>query len=470
MPSPEWWLERLTHRLDHARPKISWLRRYLEGDAPLPDGAEGCREAYKAFQKKARSNYAELVTEAVAERMVVSGFRVGDSNEDDDLARSIWKRNRLGMWSTDVHRDMIGLRAGFVCAQRDPFDDSKAEITYERPEQVMTDHDPSRPDRVRAALKVYRDDVEGFDAAYVHWIEDGQGWVERFVRKIPINKDGIPQPMLTVTGQWEPLRDDGERIGPQPTGLKTVPIIPFVNRGARGEFETHIDLLDRINFVTLQRLVITAMQAFRQRATKGELDETDENGNRIDYGAIFKPGPGALWHLPEGVDLWESQITDIRGILDAAKEDVRELAAVTRTPAPMLIPDNANQTAEGAASAKEGLFFKVGDRIERAAPSWGVAMGLSMQIEQGLPEPPEVDVQFKPPEHQSLSERMDALSKASTELPWRTKMTRIMGFDGDEVDRMATERAEDLLTAFANAPAAPAPAAPPGDLEPVNGP
>ncbi|MFG3338713.1 phage portal protein [Glycomyces sp. NPDC048151] len=468
MSPTDWWLDRLAHTLDRRRPALTLLRRYLDGDAPLPEGAEGCRDSYKEFQRKSRSNWAELIVEAVAERMIVSGWRVGDLNEDDDAARAVWKRNRLGMWAADVHRDMIGLGAGYVCVQRDARDPDRAEIVYERPEQVACDHDPARPDRVRAGLKVYRDDVSGLDAAYVHVLgDDGLAYVERFERATPVNRDGIPQPIQTVAGQWAPALDaEGFRLGPQPTGLRHVPLVPFVNRSGRSEFGSHLDLIDRINWGVLQRLVITAMQAYKQRATKGDLPETDETGTPIDYAALFRPGPGALWHLPEGVELWESGVTDVSGILTASRDDVRDLAALTRTPMSMLLPDNTNQSAEGAAAAREGLVFKTGDRLERAGPSWSLGMGLALQIEQGLNEVPEVDVQWRPPERQSLTERLDALSKAGSDIPWRTKMARIMQFDGDEIDRMAIERAEDLLTTAPAPPLATAPGRPAPEQSP----
>src|SRR5215217_8084677 len=83
-PDPMWWLNHLTGRLDNRRARLALLRRYLEADAPLPDGAENCRDAYIGFQKKARSNYAENITDAVCDRMTVSQFRVGDNAEDDN--------------------------------------------------------------------------------------------------------------------------------------------------------------------------------------------------------------------------------------------------------------------------------------------------------------------------------------------------------------------------------------------------
>lgn len=447
--SPLWWLNHLTARMDNRRPRLDLLRRYLDGDAPLPDGAENCRDAYIGFQKKARSNYAENVTDAVTDRMTVSQFRVGDNAQDDDRARKIWKRNKLGIWSSDVHRDMVGLSAGYTVVQPG---DNGSEIIRIRPEQGIVECDPARPDLRRAALIAIRDTVFGVDFAYLHL--PGRVW--RFVRdsySTGTEKDR-QEPLRNAVGGWVLDYSYSDEAG-QATGLTRIPVVPFINRGELGEFETHIDILDRINWVTLQRLVITAMQAFRQLATKGDLPETDESGNPIDYAKVFQPGPGALWQLPEGVDLWESAQTDLSGILSSAKADLMELSAVTKTPMPSLMPEGANQSAEGASVGREGLVFKTGDRIERARASWGETLSLALEVETG--EVVEVEVDFLPPERQSMSERYDALSKAGTDVPWRSKMTQILQLDGDTVDRMAAERAEDALFAasFAAPPVQP---------------
>jgi hypothetical protein len=236
------------------------------------------------------------------------------------------------------------------------------------------------------------------------------------------------------------------------TGLEFVPIYPFVNRGSLGEFETHLDVLDRINWDVLQRLVIMAMQAYRQRATKGDLPPEDEQGNEIDYAEMFKPGPGALWQLPDGVELWESQVTDLAPVLAASKDDITHLAAVTRTPMSTLMPDSQNQSAEGAAFAREGLVFKTGDRVERATAQWDAVMGGALAIEQGLSRPvADVYTQFLPVERQSLAERADANSKLQ-DIPWRDRMTDVMQFPADRVDRMEINRAADAELALKSAP------------------
>lgn len=446
MPTPDQWLSILAQRLDYQRPKFSLLRRYYDGDAPLPEGSEGVRDAYKEFQRKSRSNFARPIVRSRVDRMIPAGFRVGDSEQDDDRVRQMWKRNRLGVWSADVHTDMVIYGVGYTCTQVDA--GGRVDITYQSPFQTITDHDPSKPDRVRAGLMVWRDDVFGIDHAYLH--VPGELW--KFTRPTEIERDGIRLPILTVSGDWT-----AENEEPIPTGLTEVPIVPFVNPAGCGEYEPHLDLLDRINWNVLQRLVIIAISAYRQRAVKGELPEVDEDGNPVDYGEILKPGPGALWMLPEGTEIWESAQSDLGGVMLADQSDLKTLAAVSSTPMSALIPDATNQSAEGAAAAREALVFQTERIIESARVGWGKATGLGLALEDRLPEVPEVDVDFLPADRPSMAERFDALSKAGSDLPWRSKMTRILGLDGDEVDRMATERAEDILLAATVAPPAQAP-------------
>ncbi len=85
--------------------RMNLLERYYDGDAPLPEGAEGQSRAYRRFQKKARLNIAQLSVAAVRERMRVGGFRTGadDDENGDVIARRLWKANKLDVYSADLH-------------------------------------------------------------------------------------------------------------------------------------------------------------------------------------------------------------------------------------------------------------------------------------------------------------------------------------------------------------------------------
>lgn len=450
--APVQWLDRLTAAMDSRAGRFATLRSYMDGAAPLPEGAAAYRDAYRLFQKKSRTNFGELVASAPAERMINSGFRIGNAEKDDDQARAIWSRNRLQVGASDVHLDMLCLGVGYVMVQ--PGLDG-AVVTVERPEQVIVEYDAFRPDLVRAGIKVWSDPIEGYDYAMVHI----PGEVHTFVRPLE-DEYGVRIPRNMIQGDWVEFGSDA-------TGLDVVPIVPFVNRRGLGEFETHLDLLDRINWVILQRLVITAMQAYRQRGLSSteELPTEDEEGNQIDYRDVFRPGPGELWSLPVGASIWESATTDFTPILSAVKDDLAHLAAVTRTPMSTLVPDGANQSAEGAAFAREGLVFKTLDRVERAGDAWALVMGLALALEQGVSAPvSDVHTEWLPVERQSLAERADAASKAQ-DIPWRYRMLKVYQFSAEEVDRM---EAEHLAEVEAAKPPPPAPVvvAPAAPVEP----
>jgi len=435
--TPEEWLALLAARLDERQGRLQVLRDYLNGNPPLPEGVVNDEDAYQQFQPKSRTNFAELVVDAVAERMRIGGFQVGTDSDDDDAARAVWRRNMLDVGSADIHRDMLAVGVSYAVVGPD------RSVMVESPEFCITDDDP-RTKLPRAGLIVWRDHAEGMDYADLLLPKT----VERFRRPVKASTRLAPKGSFTssaaagffsetpveftrawATGDWETVNP------PRMHGFAEVPIVKFANRDEVGEFERHLDILDRINWGLLQRLVITAMQAFRQRAIKGELPTHDAEGAEIDYGAVFAPGAGALWTLPDGVDIWESQQTDIQPILTAIKDDIQHLAAVTRTPMSTFMPEGANQSAEGAAFAREGLVFKTEDRIARADASWSRLMRLVLDTD-------EVVTKWLPAERQSLAERADAASKAQ-DLPWRTRMEEIWQFSGEEVDRMEAERAAD---------------------------
>ena len=426
--SPGWWLDTLATRLGKRRnERLEVLKQYIDGDAPLPESAEGLRSAYRAFQKKARTNFASLVVEAVQERMVPSGFRVGADSELEEWASLVWSINELDAHSADVHADMLSFGDSYVIVGA-PDEDGIPVITRESPEYVITAQDKLRPNRVEAALKQFYHEVDGMHYAYLYL--PGRVYVAG-----KRAADGASDYSGSYGYEW--IRYDK-------LPFDVVPVVRFSNRGELGEFEIHTDILDRINYMILQRLVIAALQAFRQRAIKGELPEVDAEGEAIDYSEVFRPGPGALWQLPEDIELWESGETNLQPLLTAVKDDIRDLAAVTRTPMSMLLPEGANQSAEGAAFAREGLVFKTRDRIRRATYGWNTVMQLSMLF-AGRGEQRDIQTLWLPPEMLSLSERADATTKLSNIIPFRTLMTDVMQFPPEKAERLENERLADVL-------------------------
>ncbi len=73
------WLDLLTQRMDKDAPRYRRLESYVNGDAPLPELSQDTSEAWRAFQKEARTNFGATVRDAVADRIVPIGITVGGS-------------------------------------------------------------------------------------------------------------------------------------------------------------------------------------------------------------------------------------------------------------------------------------------------------------------------------------------------------------------------------------------------------
>jgi hypothetical protein len=476
--TPGYWMQSLWRQLQAKQKRLDILDRYRRGRPPLVLGSEVQQSAFYRFQRIARSNFADLIVSAPVERMAVRSIRTaaGDDDNGDQVAWGMWSGNNLDVDSTDVHRNFLTFSEAYVSVGVDEDNPKQAVIVGEDPRQVITAQDPVNPRKTLAAFKIFHDEQQGKDFAYL-WLP-GQMIVASRVRKTPrrqINELDGPPPPIPVN--FTPAAFDIDENLSEQYAVQQVPVVRFGNRDGVGEFELHLDLLDRINHMLLQRVVIATLQAFRQRAIQldptagpdGGLPKVDDQGQPINYDDLFKADPGALWTLPVGAKIWESGIVDLTAILSSVKDDAMHLAAVTRTPFPMFTPDAANQSAEGAQLTREGLVFKVEDRDKIAGRAWAQVMSLAFAF-TGDTERADLSkliVDWQPAERYSLSERAQADS-LSLSLPAAQKYRLIWGMSPDEVQIALAQRSADQLLQATLGPTTPPPPQQPREPAPAS--
>lgn len=446
--SPAWWLKRLYGKLMSGYERHDLLDRYYRNEVGVPVlSSKAVQDAYQRLMQLCRTNYAELVVEAVRERMMPVAFRTGASGDENGDAEAwrIWQANDLDADSLLNHRNSLAMGDGYVIVGPVDNEIDAPLITIEDPREVVVEADPRHKRKTLAGLKLYKDDIDNVYHAYLY-LPDG---IHHAIGAVPSWSGSTAPPFNATDWSWE---GDVVRLFPSDDGPVT--ITRFPNRPdsfgrSSGEFETHLPLLDRINYGILNRLEVATLQAFRQRAIKG-IDPTDDEGEPIDFDNIFAASPGSLWLLPETADLWESGQVDLTPLKEAIRDDVQDLAAVTRTPLFYLTPEATDGSAEGAALAREGLIFKTGDRITQAGEGWERVMLHAFMVAGDSQRSNRRDMQviWAPPERYTLAERYDAATKAqSAGVPWRQTMETVLQFSPQEIARMEAERLADEMAA-----------------------
>lgn len=453
--SPGWFFKRLMDRLGGSQRKadLDMLNNYLIGKPPLPQGAENARSAYESFARMARLNLAELATSALANRLRPVGFdtiRESDATGDKEIG-SLWHRAGLPVVAADVHRHTFALRESFVVIGEVDEDTDAAIVTYEDPRWMVGIPDPVRPNKLIASLKVKYDEEDDVDRAYLYL----DGKITGGMAQIWVAKRKSYGQLGPIWGfnprewDWDP-EHSGTLAHPR------IPVVRFPNLGDLGHYEPHLDALDKINHQILQRMTIAVMQAFRQRWVKGlpshypdDFEVVELRGRPIDYSKTFVSDPAAFWQLPPEADIGESASVDLSPLINSIQEDIKQFAFATGTPIYMVDSGNDNSSAEASTASRETLLFTARDRIERFKPRWANVVGLMMLQagETNVKLIRSLQAKFAPPELLSLSERADAAAKAANDVPRRSRLLDLWGFDPEVVDRMMTEWADEQLLA-----------------------
>lgn len=461
--SPGWWLQRLGKKLLDERedsrpdsdgeitPGLNTLRRYAEGRAPLPHVPGVDPREVAEWMKDARTNWTSLVIDSPTERMGVDGFRFGaakgqkSAKTADDDANRIWQENQMDADSDLVHYGALAQRRAFVLVEKG--ENGRPVLTHETPYQVAVEYEPGNRRKIRAGLKMRRDDWTGGTLATL--------WTPETVYAF---KATTSVPVFTgrtaTLRQWDALSLPNLTDGQWTNELGVVPFVPFVNRRNRSldGFAEHEDILsiqNRINLSLINLIAAMKYGAFRQRWAVGlEVDEDPVTGAQIQP---FQLDIRSLWTTAESKDtamFGEFAATDLAPYVRAVEAAVQDLAAISRTPPHYLIGAVVNVSGDALKAAETGLISKVKDRQRAFGDSWESVMRLAFKV-IGDEKANSFDAEtlWRDPESRSISEMADAaVKKASAGVPWRQRMED-MGYTPAQIDRMEIDRAADALNA-----------------------
>ena len=447
---------------------------YYTGDHPLPDAPNGARSEFLRLMRLARSNWCELIVDAVSERLEVVGVRFGnDPGADLDVWRTIWQPNNLDELHGQVHTEALVGGAAAVMVWPSRSGNARPDITVEHPGQVYVELSGGDPRRRRAAIKAWREDGDDYAVVMTAAGEvepDSPAMVYKWLR-------------LEGTAVWEPFAGPGDPGPSFEHPLGTVSVIPFANKrrlvgpGISELAGGITDIQDRINETLFSRLTAQRFAAFRQRWVTGmDIPVDPETGKPIEP---FKAAVDRLWMAEDdAVKFGEFAATDLVPFIKAVESDIQHLAAISRTPPHYLLGQSgAFPSGESLKATETGLVAKVKARALVFGGAWEevVRLGLAAMSDARAADD-SLEIIWRDPESKGTGELVDALVKLGTLGVPNEALWQMYGASPQEVNRWRAVAARTQLTAAVTAPTTPAPTPaqqlrdatpPPAELEPA---
>lgn len=414
--SPLWWVQRLYKHLQDRRPHVERMDAYYRGEPPRPPWLPAqAQEEFVRILHLTRSNYMGLVIDAMVERMQIEGFRVGDSPAADKPTWGIWQRNNFDNDSDQVILEAAKAGQGYVLVAPDPNSDDNALLFGEHPSQAIVEYEPGSSRRRRAAgLKVWLDDWTG-ELNTTLYLPKGSPGRDGPRQSLELFKFRAPASSIqgsVSSPKWAP-REVGNETWPARSSLDVVPLVEIPNNpqlltGGRSEIEDVVAIQDRIAKTIADRLMTQDFGAFPQKwATGYPENDQDGNENRIDVGRNRLVTSDAQ---ETRFGQWDAAPLDPYSA--AKREDVKDVASRTRTPAQYLLGEMNNVNGSTLKAAESGLVSKVRQRCRAAGEGFEEVMRLARRA-AGLSAGDDVmmETMWRNPEFRTEGELTDAVVK-----------------------------------------------------------
>lgn len=406
------------------RDRLELLDQWLRGEHDMFKLPHDATEDAKRLIELARTPLLGLSVTTIAQAMAVDSYR-SPSGKDTARAWRRWRANRLDSGQIALYKAALGYGSAYVVGL--PGVDRDGE-----PLASLRGVSPKR------MIAVYADPV----------------WDEWPVYALEVQTSGKSSRMLTLYEDdvlhrigW--ANDELEYIDWQPHNAGVCPVVRYaqVDLDGRhdGEVRPFTNVAARVEKTIYDRLLIQHNNSWRVITAAGmkkpEGSEADARKAKLqlrqDSILIAEDPDTKFSSLPE---------TQLNGIIEATKQDIETLSAVTQTPTHNLTGQMINLSAEALAAARAPLTQKVAERQRTFGDAHEQALRLAAHIDgdaEGATDY-EARITWQDMEIRSLSQAADALGKIAQMLGvpveglWG-KIPNVTKSDTDEWKRMRDE-------------------------------
>ena len=299
-------------------------------------------------------NYCAPVVDTYIAKLRFKGFIIESDNARKAIEET-WKQNRMDATMIKLHRIAAKKGDAYAIVWPEPGEDGKVKIQVNSPEDIMAVTDP--------------EDSEAISYYKKQWtVYDGE---KSFVRKDLFYRDHIERAWSTEESMvWLPYTKD-ERPATYPNPYGILPVENPLNKVSEGQYGISelapaIAIQDDINRLVMDMLMAAGYLGFGQIWITGvtQKEITSNNPNGLDR------NPGAGWIIPRvEAKVGKLSSESMGGLLQAIRDEVQEMATITRTPLHYL----QAKTAIPSGVALQELEGPLVDKVREAQTTFGNA-------------------------------------------------------------------------------------------------
>jgi hypothetical protein len=453
---------------------------YYDGKHPLEFATPQFAKYWGRLFESFCDNWCSVVVDSKAERLVVTGVRIGEEAADKDFW-DVWQRNGLDADSGLAFVDALAQRCSYALVWGNPDDEDTPEVTFESAQEAIVGYEPGSRRKRKAALKSWVDRDTNVEYATLY-LADSMWKFERSTSHILPREERLGAGVAHGGALTWNLRDVADAANPHVNPMGVVPMVELPNRARLAsepvsEITNVIPLQNAVNLIWSHLLTASDFAAFPQRVVLGmEVPKraiTNDAGDVVGHEKIDIDPVAVdrvIWLEDPEAKIGQWAAADLHNYTDVIEVAVGHIAAQTRTPPHYLVGKMANLSADALKAAETGLIKTVREKqlyFGEAIREVAQLVALAQSNKGKADDMRTATVDWQDPESRSEAELADALGKLATMLHVPDKMLwRKYGFTDSEIEEMQRMQDEqqraDIELIKKTADAAPAPAPMPG--------
>jgi hypothetical protein len=388
-------------------PQYDLYANYYDGNHLLAFATSQFRSKFANLFSRLSDNLCQIVIEAPAERMEITGFGVeagGGSGTDavTQLAGEIWQSNRMDVRSGVVHREAF--RAGDAYLLVWPDADGRPVFWPQLASLCTVAYNQEYQGQLLWAAKVWLD----YSTRRVRLNMYYPDRIEKYESSSTFaNQTELPE----QAGAYRPYEEPGEPW-PLPNPWGVVPLYHFANNSwlnvfGRSELRSIIPLQDALNKTLADQLIAQEFMAFPQRWVVGLEVEIDPATGKAR--PPFEPGADRLWAAAnENIKFGQFDAADLEQYLKIEESLRLEIARLAALP-PHFLQQWAGQAPSGEAlrAAESRFVKKVQDRQAEFGNIWEDAMELALRMVSPANDSVRLTCQWEDASSTSEAERLN---------------------------------------------------------------